>query len=445
MLFGPGGVIPSTAGVQQGDPLGPLLFCLGLSAAVEAAAEGVDLLVHAWYLDDGLIFGCHDEVSKFIDRLETAAAAINLTLNRGKCEIIVPPSLSRVIPVSLSSIPSIRHADDWEILGVPIGTEDTLRRVSHAVATRISHQIEPFRLLPDPQVAYAMLRYCGTFPLGNYYARAIGAIGYSAFLEADESTFATLRHLGLDIDANAAARPPRLGGLGLRSLAHYAPVALIAATVSSRALLRFVVHQPSDPAVALWPVSALLRLRDHALEAALHSIRGQPSLFDAVSGHLDASYGYGDGQTRPPKHLQRTLSVLLDELVGPAASPSEAIRRNSAAAAHANSWLCPLPGADEPRWFAPSAFSPPPCRGTSPRLCDVRGGWHSRPLGTTFPRLLHRWPPLGSSQRCSRCHLPHRSRGGLGPPPRGLPLSVHAYSPSRYRPSPGPCSQSPAP
>ncbi|GJR30372.1 hypothetical protein Tco_1106604 [Tanacetum coccineum] len=45
--------ILSTTGVQQGDPLGPLLFALVLYPLVHRIRDCCQLLFHAWYLDDG--------------------------------------------------------------------------------------------------------------------------------------------------------------------------------------------------------------------------------------------------------------------------------------------------------------------------------------------------------------------------------------------------------
>ncbi|GJR77916.1 putative reverse transcriptase domain-containing protein [Tanacetum coccineum] len=45
----------STIGVQQGDPLGPLLFALVLHPLVHQIRDCCQLLFHAWYLDNGTI------------------------------------------------------------------------------------------------------------------------------------------------------------------------------------------------------------------------------------------------------------------------------------------------------------------------------------------------------------------------------------------------------
>ncbi|KAL5457675.1 hypothetical protein EMCRGX_G034960 [Ephydatia muelleri] len=56
-LWHPLGTITSEIGVQQGDPLGPLLFCLVLQQVVSTIAEDAvcaSLLFHKWYIDDGV-------------------------------------------------------------------------------------------------------------------------------------------------------------------------------------------------------------------------------------------------------------------------------------------------------------------------------------------------------------------------------------------------------
>ena len=60
LLLSAMGTLRSESGVQQGDPLGPLLFCLVLHKVVTAiAADSIcsQLSFHSWYMDDGVIAG----------------------------------------------------------------------------------------------------------------------------------------------------------------------------------------------------------------------------------------------------------------------------------------------------------------------------------------------------------------------------------------------------
>ena len=51
-------VLSSLEGVQQGDPLGLLLFSMVIHELVrKTAAECPNLPLHRWYLDDGIIGG----------------------------------------------------------------------------------------------------------------------------------------------------------------------------------------------------------------------------------------------------------------------------------------------------------------------------------------------------------------------------------------------------
>jgi hypothetical protein len=56
-LIGVGFTIPSQQGAQQGDPLGPLLFSLGLAPLHHAICERCPDVWQAWYLDDASFIG----------------------------------------------------------------------------------------------------------------------------------------------------------------------------------------------------------------------------------------------------------------------------------------------------------------------------------------------------------------------------------------------------
>ena len=43
----------SETGVQQGDPLGPLLFCSAIHPILEKINKECNLDINAWYMDDG--------------------------------------------------------------------------------------------------------------------------------------------------------------------------------------------------------------------------------------------------------------------------------------------------------------------------------------------------------------------------------------------------------
>ena len=75
--------VPSSEGAQQGDPLGPLMFCLGIHTLLSSMKS--DLVLG--YLDDITLCGDADTVIDDFLQFESGAAAIGLSLNRSKCEV----------------------------------------------------------------------------------------------------------------------------------------------------------------------------------------------------------------------------------------------------------------------------------------------------------------------------------------------------------------------
>ncbi len=53
-------------GVQQGDPCGPLFFCLTLHPLVKELTQ-IPRLEQGWFIDDGYLFGGPDAVENAVD------------------------------------------------------------------------------------------------------------------------------------------------------------------------------------------------------------------------------------------------------------------------------------------------------------------------------------------------------------------------------------------
>ena len=79
------GALRSETGVQQGDPLGPLLFCLVLHKVVTAiAADSIcsQLSFHSWYMDDG----AKQTVLQALSINKQLGPPLGLFINASKCE-----------------------------------------------------------------------------------------------------------------------------------------------------------------------------------------------------------------------------------------------------------------------------------------------------------------------------------------------------------------------
>ena len=107
-------IIRSEEGPQQGDPLGPFLFCLTLQPVLNTLQSDIIL----GYLDDVSGGGDLESVADDVTKVESLGAELGLRLNRNKCELI-----SSHFPVDLPhSLRGFKLVDpsDAILLGAPI-------------------------------------------------------------------------------------------------------------------------------------------------------------------------------------------------------------------------------------------------------------------------------------------------------------------------------------
>ena len=79
--------ILSSRGVQQGDPLGPLLFSLALKKRTDIITTKFhNLNLSLFYLDDGIIIGDIHEVKLTLDTILQVSSDLGFEINISKCE-----------------------------------------------------------------------------------------------------------------------------------------------------------------------------------------------------------------------------------------------------------------------------------------------------------------------------------------------------------------------
>ena len=114
-------IISSQAGVQQGDPLGPLLFCLVLHVLVSKLLnESPGLALNNWYMDDGSLFGKIEDVLKAWKLIKELGPELGLFSNLEKCELISTSGNSNVFVDFEPQITKISNGN-MTILGSAIG------------------------------------------------------------------------------------------------------------------------------------------------------------------------------------------------------------------------------------------------------------------------------------------------------------------------------------
>jgi hypothetical protein len=244
-------VIASAEGVQQGDPLGPLLFCLALDKPLkEARCE-----FRSGYLDDVAL---GDTVANLIDRvrsLETAAEKIGLKLNHSKCEVfgLNPLTSDQWTDSGLNFIR--RSVKEATLLGSPIhpsGTDPAL------VARREQlEQILPRLYKLTAHEALFLLRSSFAIPRLQYLLRTSPCSSSTETTRFDEivrEALASICNARLNSDSwSQASLPIRWGGIGVRSTVDLAPSAFLSSLLASSS----IIHNLLPPWALLTPDQAL--------------------------------------------------------------------------------------------------------------------------------------------------------------------------------------------
>ncbi|XP_026458438.1 uncharacterized protein LOC113358943 [Papaver somniferum] len=145
-------VLSPAQGVQQGDPLGPLLFALALHLLVEKIDAQCTLDLHAWYLDDDTIAGDTMEVSKDLKIIHEEGPSYGLHLNISKTEIFWPSYDPRRYIESAFPHNIGKHANGVKLLGGPVSLNSEF--CSNMVLKRVGTTIQlmsKIQELQDPQ------------------------------------------------------------------------------------------------------------------------------------------------------------------------------------------------------------------------------------------------------------------------------------------------------
>jgi hypothetical protein len=166
-LFFDGKVICSSGqGVQQGDPLGPLLFCLvmrhvSLGVANIFSTTGTPgMSLNTSYLDDGLFGHNQGTMTRVLEYLQSPTVqSLGLYLNIEKSSIYQPNHLSipHMLPADLPF--ECGPSSGLKLLGAPIGNLEFCSEVLEKTVAKVS-QAHNLLTEIDPQFQLLLLGAC---------------------------------------------------------------------------------------------------------------------------------------------------------------------------------------------------------------------------------------------------------------------------------------------
>ena len=238
-------LLQSQSGIQQGDPLGPLLFCLAtrdLSASMQSP-------LNTWYLDDGTVGGPVELVQRDLLAVLAKGREIGLELNLGKCEAFVcggdADSQAAVMAEVQAFAPGIQFpgAAQLSLLGSPL--------TAAAIATVMEEKIATARLLTDRLVDLSahdslfLLKNCLGTPKVLYVLRSSPA--YSRPDKLDEfdnvirESVTRITNTAMTNDVwRQVTLPVARGGLGIRRTAELAFPAYLASVHAVQCLISLI-------------------------------------------------------------------------------------------------------------------------------------------------------------------------------------------------------------
>jgi hypothetical protein len=241
--------ITSEEGPQQGDPLGPLEFCLAVQPLLKSLQSPFSL----GYLDDFTFAGPAYCVAGDVRQISDSSQQLGLRLNVSKCEIStkrIGPNLDFNEFRGFKFIPSA----DLTLLGAPLMAGRAVETVVGQKLNDLNRAISKLGIL-DRHDALVLLKNSLSIPRLQYILRTS-----PSFLCPLLNDFDTALRNGLSVILNVSLSdhqwtqstlPVRSGGLGIRSAVMLAPSAFLASAAGTRILqdriLPKEMHHVCDP------------------------------------------------------------------------------------------------------------------------------------------------------------------------------------------------------
>ena len=229
-----GFTIQSSCGVQQGDPIGPLLFALALNTLVAKINASCSLSIHIWYFDDGTLVGCKADLLKALNILSTEGKQYGFEVNFEKCELFWPSDTDlSEFPCEIKRIPTA----GVELLGSHIGCPESQEQFLQKKTLEIIAVLELLPELNESQIEFAILKNCLGVCKINHLLRSLPPIPSLSIQIFDQHQRVCLERIVSrplnDLQWQLALLPTIKGGLGLRCASNTQLPAYLASRIAT--------------------------------------------------------------------------------------------------------------------------------------------------------------------------------------------------------------------
>ncbi len=309
--------ILSSMGPQQGDPLGPLLFCLPLQTALLKLTSPLAF----GFLDDISLGGPTASVAADMASLEADCADLGLSLNRSKCEL----TAKDLHQVTNDSFAQFARLDEGSIslLGAPLSPGPALQGSLDARVNELNRALNRLVLIAR-QDALLILRSSLGAPRLLHSLRCAPCAGHPTLDVYDKGLRKGLEdilNINLtDTQWSQSTLPIGMGGLGIRRASSLALPAFLASAAGTLALQSEILSQLEDN-------------RDQhveALEAEWRS-EAQTDTTNSFPTHIQSKWD------------QPLLQRKLAELFATLPEKNDQARLKAVSSQHASDWLHALP------------------------------------------------------------------------------------------------------
>ena len=229
-LFFGSHILLSQEGPQQGDPVGPLLFCNAIQELMDSLSADLNLS----YLDDLTLGGPEEAIAQDVQRIINVGDCIGLQLNIAKCELISSPNFQ----VSDATLRSFSHSSiaDTSLLGAPLFPGVVLDEAWAAGCSELSRAVErPKRI--GSLGGLILLRFSFSAPRVQHLLRCSPSVDHPALLEFDELLRLTVSLISNSVLSDnrwlQASLPMNDGGLEIRRVSSFATPAFLDTAAST--------------------------------------------------------------------------------------------------------------------------------------------------------------------------------------------------------------------